>query len=258
MKYKYNYILIIIIAILLTNCNGKQDRDRQLSYSIDGPYSRSDIMSEFNIDSISAEIFLDDYFTLTIENNTNLSVSIPTNKENRIFPYSSHLHTFNPYSAIERKWSKYSYPSELSEMSIDSILVRGKYSKFWFGSFYDELTDTLYSHFELRYPSKEIFNRTFSKSFQQKQKPNIAYQLKEISKSIKHNEGIEISVSTESPLTYEETNRKLNIAIQYIDESEEVFIVTINNKGKDTIYIEAWPNNEIKMDTLISYNTSSQ
>lgn len=255
MKRKYHHINSLLLAFFLISCSNKQDRDSQITYTVDGPFTKKEITKEFNLDSISKENFISDYFILTIENNENLEISISTNHDDRIFPYSSHLHSYNAYSSLERTWQEYTYSkSKNIELLKDTILKKGKQSKFWYSSFYNKYVDTLYSHFEFKYPSKKVFQRTFIQNFNPAKRPKLEFQLKETRESKEYMKLSEISFDLQGPFTYSEINSKLRTNIKFENDIEELFLVNIENNSKDTAYIEGWPNKEIQMDTIAGYN----
>jgi len=244
----------------LASCDETEKSRAKILWKIEGPFSKEQIKSEFGLDSISEGNDVYDLFILTIENNHSVLKTLETNKQHQIFPYSSHIHSYNPYSAKKRSWKNYSYPKDtLNVMYIDSLMEKGEKSKFWFSSFFDTYVDTLYAHFEFKDPkTKDISQRTFWKNFERKAKPNIKFQLIEVDNSKINTEENEIIFNLDGPFTYAETNKLLNINIEYLIDSEEVFHMDVKNNRNDTVYIESWLNKEILMDTIYSYNTFTQ
>lgn len=254
------YILSFFISIQVISCTDSKINKAKIFWNVHGPFSQEQIKKEFGLDSITGGMHRDHYFILSIENNHNIVKTIKTSRQHEIIPYSSHLHSFSPFSSEERCWQTYDYSSlKHDAYPIDSMLLKGKKSKFWFNTMYDKYADTLYAHFEFEdLESDEISQRTFWKTFEPEDKPQINYQFTEANKSIKQNEENDFSIILNGPFTYAAANKLLKTNIKYKIDSEEVFIAEIKNDGMDTIYIETWQDNEIQLDTIYSFIKSTQ
>lgn len=255
MKKENNRYLCLLGLLTMINFSCKNSENRTDLY-IKGPYYDEEIIKQFGLDSLPFNIRSKELYIATLENNSDLEVMIESTSDGQIFPDSCWLHSYAPYAAENRSWSKSS--QAIPEQGIRKIKLQPNETKlFWFSNYYDDYIDSMTIYFTLftQNGAHELF---VNQIYETKEKPKINYELVESNLSMEFTDQTKIEINIEGPFTYKKANSILNLNIPYTHDIEEVFIFDIKNKRDENLYIERWDNDEINIDTIYSYAPFTQ